>query len=68
MISSAKIEITLVDEIHRNEWLSNLVNGKIKNPKWNKRVWRVIHHLKRIPWIGKKIRGKLISRHVTKEF
>lgn len=62
-----RIKIVLVEEIHRNEWLSNFINGHIRNPKWNKRIWKAIAPLKRLPWIGNIIRGKLIARYETKE-
>lgn len=62
-----KIEITFIGELHRNEKLSNFINGHIKNPRWNKRVWKAVHPLKKLPWIGKKIRGKLIARDEIKE-
>lgn len=67
MKDETKMQITVIDEVFRNEWLSNLINRRIKNPKWNYKAWRIIHHLKKIPWIGNKIRGKSLSRNITKE-
>ena len=67
MKDEIRMEITVVDKIYTNKWVTKLINGRIKNPRWNYKAWRIIHHLKRLPWIGNKIRGKLVSTHVTKD-
>lgn len=65
-LSGKVISIEIIDEVWRNEKLSNFINGKIKNSHWNRRVWKFIFFLRKLhPWIDKKLRGKRISRHRT---